>query len=74
MAGLLKVSRNTILAAYDELAADGLIRGERGAGMRVVGAVPALTLAGLRGVIRAAGYPARVVAFTDADGNVLYLR
>jgi GntR family transcriptional regulator/MocR family aminotransferase len=35
MARLLRVSRNTVLAAYDDLAADGLIRGERGAGMCV---------------------------------------
>ena len=34
MAGLLDVSRNTVVAAYDELAADDLARGERGSGMR----------------------------------------
>lgn len=76
MARLLGVSRNTVLAAYDELAGDGLLEGERGAGMRVASAapVPAMSMFGLREVIRASGYPARVVALTDPDGNALYLR
>lgn len=76
MARLLGVSRNTVLAAYDDLAADGLLRGERGAGMLVNrtgnGSRPAWF--GLQHVIRAASYPARVITFTDADGNSLYLR
>ena len=69
MARLLGVSRNTVLAAYDDLAADGLARGERGAGMRINAA--AMTLSGLRHVIRAAGYPARALALADPDGNPL---
>jgi DNA-binding GntR family transcriptional regulator len=74
LAKLLGVSRNTVLAAYDELAADGLILGVRGAGMRVnQGVLPPAPLAGLRRVIRAAGYPASVLAFEDQDGNRLYL-
>src|SRR6185436_6513161 len=35
LARLLRVSRNTVLAAYDDLAADGLIRSRRGSGMVV---------------------------------------
>lgn len=75
MARLLGVSRNTVLSAYDELAADNLLVGERGAGMRVRidGRNSAWSLAGLRETIRASGYPARVVAFTDPDGNLLYV-
>jgi DNA-binding GntR family transcriptional regulator len=75
MARLLRVSRNTVLAAYDDLAADDLIRGERGAGMRVNGSVPPpeLTWVGLQQVIRAAQYPARILALADPDGNSLYL-
>lgn len=72
MARILGVSRNTVLAAYDDLAADGLARGERGAGMRVA-AGPAMTLFGLRHVIRAARYPARVLALADPDGNPLVI-
>jgi DNA-binding transcriptional regulator YhcF (GntR family) len=71
MAKLLGVSRNTVLAAYDDLAADGLLRGERGAGMRVNSS--ATTLFGLRHVIRAAGYPTRVLALADPDGNPLLI-
>ncbi len=75
MAQLLRVSRNTVLAAYDELAANDLIRGERGAGMRVrgTGARHARASLGLRRAIRAAHYPARAVALADGDGNPLYV-
>jgi DNA-binding GntR family transcriptional regulator len=74
MAKILGLSRNTMLAAYDELATENLLHGERGAGMRVNGA-PATEVSwfGLRQVIRAAGYPARVVRLEDPDGNGLYL-
>jgi DNA-binding GntR family transcriptional regulator len=71
MARLLGVSRNTVLAAYEDLAADGLVQGERGAGMRVNGT--ASTLFGLRHLIRAARYPARAVDVADPDGNPLYI-
>jgi GntR family transcriptional regulator/MocR family aminotransferase len=79
MAKLLSVSRNTVFAAYDDLAADGLIRGERGAGMRVLGIGNGTAKHGsqvwfgLRHVIRAAGYPTRVLGFEDQDGNPLYI-
>lgn len=76
MARLLRVSRNTVLAAYDDLAAEDLVRGERGSGMRVhhVAAAPEPSWFGLRQVIREAGYPAKVLAVEDPDGNPLYLR
>ena len=71
LARLLNVSRNTILAAYEELAADDLIRGEQGAGMRVnAGGVPTL---GLLQVMRDAQYPARIVMLQDMDGNPMFL-
>ena len=75
LARLLGVSRNTVLAAFDDLAADDLLRGERGAGMQVRNGAPVAEVSwfGLHRVIRAAGYPARVVALTDADGNPIYL-
>jgi DNA-binding GntR family transcriptional regulator len=76
MAKLLGVSRNTVLAAYDDLVADDLIRGQRGSGMRVnrSAAVPQVTLFGLKDVIQAARYPARILAVDDPDGNPLYIR
>jgi DNA-binding transcriptional regulator YhcF (GntR family) len=69
-AKLLGVSRNTVLAAYEDLAADDLAQGERGSGMRI-NAGRKKTLYGLRHVIRAAGYPARVLTLSDPDGNPL---
>ncbi len=73
---LLRVSRNTVLTAYDELAAGGLIVGRRGSGMRVN--APASSsggiLSGLRKVIDSAHYPTRTVLFEDPDGNELYFR
>src|SRR5262249_50663404 len=35
LAAALGVSRNTVLFAYDELAADGLVSGKKGSGTRV---------------------------------------
>lgn len=57
--GLLRarsaVSRNTVLTAYDELKARGLITDRRGAGMRVgSGAIRGFDV---RGVLREAQYP-----------------
>ncbi|HTR38146.1 MAG TPA: winged helix-turn-helix domain-containing protein [Bryobacteraceae bacterium] len=73
MAKLLSVSRNTVMVAYEDLAAEGLVCGERGSGMRVSGDTAQPAFFGLGHVIRAAGYPAKVVAFADPDGNPLYL-
>ena len=75
MARLLQVSRNTVLSAYDDLVAEALLEPERGAGMRVGCGAPGrgLSLFGLRSVIRAAHFPARVLRFADPDGNSLYL-
>jgi DNA-binding GntR family transcriptional regulator len=72
VAKLWGVSRNTVLAAYEDLAAEDLIRGEHGAGMRVnAGAmIPRL---GLRKVMREGQYPERIVLLQDMDGNRLFL-
>ena len=71
LAKMLDVSRNTVLAAYDEL-----ICGRPGAGMQISkGATgPGATLYGLHHVIRAAHYPATVLTLADPDGNSLYIR
>jgi DNA-binding GntR family transcriptional regulator len=71
---LLRVSRNTVLTAYDELAAEGLISGVQGAGMRVeYRTTAALNVLRSREIFRIAHFPARVVAMADPDGNPLYL-
>ncbi len=78
MAKLLRVSRNTVFAAYEELAADDVIRGERGSCMRVNNPAVASTSApgwfGIKEVIHAARCPARVLDFDDPDGNGIYVR
>ena len=76
LAKLLRVSRNTVFTAYEELAADDLIRGERGAGMRVNhgSTAPEVSWVAVNRVIDAANYPAKIVAFGDPDGNHLYVR
>ena len=62
------VSRNTVLTAYDELKARGLIVGRRGAGMRVG---PGAGMRGfdVRRVLRDAQYPSRTVVVHDPDRN-----
>jgi DNA-binding transcriptional regulator YhcF (GntR family) len=66
----LGVSRNTVLTAYEELKSRALIRGKRGAGMRVTAA------SGrgfdLRRVMREAHFPSRIV-LNDQDGNQMFV-
>jgi DNA-binding transcriptional regulator YhcF (GntR family) len=72
LARLLGVSRNTVLTAYDELAADGLIDGRRGAAMMVTTRGSA-SGPDLRRLLRDAQYPSRTLDITDPDGSPLYL-
>jgi GntR family transcriptional regulator/MocR family aminotransferase len=67
LARTLRVSRNTVLAAYDELKARGTIHGRRGAGMRVAGA--GARAFDIRRLAREAQYPFRTISATDPDGN-----
>jgi GntR family transcriptional regulator/MocR family aminotransferase len=75
LARLLGVSRNTVLAAYDELAADGLIEGRRGSRMAISGA-PSRGLHALdpKRMLSEAQFPERTVTIVDPDGTPLYLR
>jgi DNA-binding transcriptional regulator YhcF (GntR family) len=68
LAGLLGVSRNTVIAAYDELTAVGLIEGRRGAGMHVAAA--AERGFGAR-TMRDTRLPARAVEIHDPDGTLV---
>jgi GntR family transcriptional regulator / MocR family aminotransferase len=67
---LLGVSRNTVLAAYDDLVADGLIETRAGSGTRVPG--PGNVFAPPR-MLRDAQYPVRTLHIRDMDGGSLYL-
>jgi DNA-binding GntR family transcriptional regulator len=74
LARLLGISRNTVLAAYDDLVAAGLVTGRRGAGMLVADrrsrGVHAFDL---QHVLRQAQYPMRTMSVADPDGNHLYM-
>ena len=72
LARSLCVSRNTVLAAYDELTARGLLRSRRGAGVYVDGSVGDHGFDPRR-IMREAHYPALAIAIRDQDGNPLYL-
>ena len=66
----LAVSRNTAIAAYDELGARGFSRSRRGAG--VYAHAPAVVAGfNLRAVMRAAHFPLRSISLRDPDGNSL---
>ena len=71
LARTLRVSRNTVLTAYDELKARGLIRGRHGAGMRVAAAVARGF--DVRNAVREAQYPGRTMTVKDPDGNLVHL-
>ena len=71
LAEMLGISRNTTVAAYDELVARDLLRGRQGSGMRVRS--PGLPVP-FEQVKRAAQFPERMWPIADPDGNVLYLR
>jgi DNA-binding transcriptional regulator YhcF (GntR family) len=76
MARILQVSRNTVVAAYEELVAAGLISAFPGAGMRANAPAPlsGMSSAGARRLLDEAHFPTNVAPIEDDDGNPLYLR
>jgi len=74
LARMLGVSRNTIVTAYEDLAADGVIEGRAGSGMVVAPRKPGpLGPFDPQRVLRDAQYPNRTLVFEDPDGALLYL-
>jgi DNA-binding transcriptional regulator YhcF (GntR family) len=72
LARLLGVSRNTVLTAYEELAADGLIDGRQGAST-LVSPQRSAGPRDLPGLLRDAQFPARTLEIAGPDGTMLYL-
>jgi DNA-binding GntR family transcriptional regulator len=74
----LRISRNTVLGAYEALALEGLIVGRRGSGTRVADGLarelPEVARPRLnsRRLLRAAHYPMQAARFRDPDGNAIY--
>ena len=66
----LGVSRNSVLAAYDALAADGLLAGRKGSGTVV--RAPSRPRVDARRLLREAHYPTDRVGLRDPDGNPVY--
>jgi GntR family transcriptional regulator/MocR family aminotransferase len=68
----LGVSRNTVVAAYEALAADGLLVTRHGSGTRVrAPRNPEKLNAGE--LLRQAHYPANAVPIADPDGHTIHL-
>jgi DNA-binding transcriptional regulator YhcF (GntR family) len=74
LARMLGVSRNTIVTAYEELVAAGVIEGRVGSAM-VIAPKRRGPMGGFepQRVLREAQYPSRTLAFEDPDGSPLYL-
>lgn len=70
LARQLGVSRNTVLTAYETLAAEGLVDARIGSGTRVRG--PLRKRLDPMQLLREAHYPADPVHFRDPDGNPIY--
>ena len=71
----LRISRNTVLTAFEELAAQGLIEGRIGSGTRVCGAGPPCVpkIPDMNTLLREAHYPAAASRFSDPEGTPIYL-
>lgn len=78
LASHLNVSRNSVLAAYDKLAAEGLLSGRTGSGTRVSNNPAALlellaTHPDQLSRLHESGYPRNPSSLCDPEGNQLYI-
>ena len=73
LARMLGVSRNTVLIAYELLAAEDLICSVGGSGAWVRMGAP-VSLPPMEKLLAAAMYPEVVTLFEDCDGNPFYVR
>jgi GntR family transcriptional regulator/MocR family aminotransferase len=75
LASTLRVSRNTVLNAYESLTLEGWITGKVGSGTRARGQSRPAGIArpNLRLLLRESHYPADALPFRDPDGNLLHI-
>jgi DNA-binding transcriptional regulator YhcF (GntR family) len=75
LASTLRVSRNTVLNAYEALSLEGWITGKTGSGTRARGRLRQAGMArpNLRLLLRESHYPADAVPLCDPDGNLLHI-
>ena len=76
----LRVSRNTVLNVYEELALEGLLTGRTGSGTQVSKPVvrarrgPSFPVnLDMKQILRESQYPAGAQSFLDPDGHPIYL-
>ena len=69
----LAISRNTVVNAYEALAAEGLITGAIGSGTRVAASIRRSRSLDLRSVLRDSHFPTNPVPLCDPDGNPLLI-
>jgi DNA-binding FadR family transcriptional regulator len=72
LADALAISRNTVVIAYEQLAAEGVLTARGGSATRVYGNAAVSRAPDWRGIVRASQYPVDPVGFRDTDGNALY--
>jgi len=79
LAERLRVSRNTVLNAYEALVAEGLMEGRIGSGTRIcksISGTPQLLVPNIpdaRTLLSQAHYPVASAGFYDPDGSPIYL-
>jgi GntR family transcriptional regulator/MocR family aminotransferase len=69
----LAISRNTVVNAYEVLAAEGLVTGAIGSGTRVAASNRLRRSLDLRSVLRDSHFPTNPVPLCDPDGNPLLI-
>jgi GntR family transcriptional regulator/MocR family aminotransferase len=72
LAVTLGLSRNTVLTAYEELAAEGLLMARAGSATRVCAGGRPLAAPDWGILLRGSQYPADAFQLRDPDGNALY--
>ena len=73
LAKTMAVSRNTVVNAYEALAAEGLVTGAIGSGTRVAASFRRGRSLDLRSVLRDSHFPSNPVPLCDPDGNPLLI-
>jgi DNA-binding FadR family transcriptional regulator len=72
LAETLGLSRNTVLTAYEELVAEGLLISRAGSATRVCAGGRPLAAPDWENLLRGSQYPADAFQLRDPDGNALY--
>jgi DNA-binding transcriptional MocR family regulator len=73
LAKALGLSRNTVITAYEELTAEGLLDARAGSATRVCGSGRRTPRTAWGELMRGSHYPEAAFHFRDSDGNGLYL-